>query len=472
VLILSFAYLSISLDMSGFFKASAVYVVRMARGDGRRLLVYVYLLSSVLTYFTSNDIVIISMTPLIIHIGAHSTIHNVVPLLIAQFIAANTSSMGLLVGSPTNIILGDAMSVSFAEYWVLMLLPTAIAVVGTLLMLMVVFVWWPLRGNVMVKTFEIKTHDGVVAAAAAAAAGGGVDDLFVEGSGEEEEGLVLGALAGIAASPSRQEEGMDGDKTSEKQQQDTVQEEKKSLPPSPSSSSLKLMTSTKTRYVKVFVFFLVLILLAISSFIHMQLWVISAISAFAMLCMDLLICHRDGAHKLSYLHQVYQRMPWSIGPFVLCMFLLVRVLTKVGFTGRFAGLMIKAAGDNVWSQSLVYGYVSAILVNVLNDLPSSVLWSDALPFLCQHYSPRSFHVIVQTLLVGLNPGTYLTIIGALAGLVWKQIITSQPGSKDLKVAGAFDLTFYGVIVLAPVMLATCLSISAQSHFLVKEIHKG
>lgn len=49
VLILSFVYLSISLDISGFFKALAAYVVRMARGHGRRLLVYVYLLSSVLT---------------------------------------------------------------------------------------------------------------------------------------------------------------------------------------------------------------------------------------------------------------------------------------------------------------------------------------------------------------------------------------------------------------------------------------
>lgn len=323
----------------------------------------------------------------------------------------------------------------------------------------------------MVKTFEIKTHGGVAAAAGVVAAAA-VDDLFVERS-EKEEGLALGVLAGTATRPpSRQEEGIDDDKTSEKQQQqDTVQEEKKTLPPTPTSSSLKIMTSTKTRYVKVFTFFLVLILLAISSFIHMQLWVISAASAFVMLCMDLLICHRDGTHRLSYLHQVYQRMPWSIGPFVLIMFTLVNVLTKVGFTGRFAGLMIKAAGENVWSQSLVYGYVSAILVNILNDLPSSVLWSDALPFLCQHYSPRSFHMIVQTLLVGLNPGTYLTIIGALAGLVWKQIITSQPGSNDLKVAGAFDLTFYGVIVLAPVMLATCMAISAQSHYLVEKIHK-
>jgi arsenical pump membrane protein len=64
LLIQSFAYLSISLDISGFFKASAFYIVSLARGDGLRLLVYLYLLCSALTYFTSNDIVIISMTPI------------------------------------------------------------------------------------------------------------------------------------------------------------------------------------------------------------------------------------------------------------------------------------------------------------------------------------------------------------------------------------------------------------------------
>jgi Na+/H+ antiporter NhaD/arsenite permease-like protein len=43
----------------------------------------------------------------VIHVGSLAGISNVVPLLIVQFIAANTSSMGMYVGSPTNIILGE-----------------------------------------------------------------------------------------------------------------------------------------------------------------------------------------------------------------------------------------------------------------------------------------------------------------------------------------------------------------------------
>lgn len=52
----------------------------------------------------------------------------------------------------------------------------------------------------------------------------------------------------------------------------------------------------------------------------------------------------------------------------------VQALSKTGFTDRFARWMIAAAGSSFLSQSLVFGYVSAMLVNVLNDLPSTVFW--------------------------------------------------------------------------------------------------
>jgi len=47
------------------------------------------------------------MTPLIIHVGSLAGITNIIPLLLTQFIAANTAVMGMFMGSPTNIILGE-----------------------------------------------------------------------------------------------------------------------------------------------------------------------------------------------------------------------------------------------------------------------------------------------------------------------------------------------------------------------------
>ncbi len=89
-----------------------------------------------------------------------------------------------------------------------------------------------------------------------------------------------------------------------------------------------------------------------------------------------------------------------------------------------------------------------------------------LPSLCTHYTPKSFQVVVQSLLLGLNPGCYLTIIGALAGLMWRTIILSQPGAKRLVVPGMVDLSVYGLVVLVPTVLVTSLTIAAQSHFMV------
>lgn len=415
LLIISFAYLSISLDISGFFNESAAYVVKAAKGDGRRLLVYIYCLCSFLTYFSSNDIVIISLTPLIVHIGDCSTIQDVVPLLITQFVAANTAAMGLLVGSPTNIILGDALDLSFGRYWVMMLLPTFVAVVVTLLMLLVVFVWYPMRGHVMVREFEMKTEEER-------------EGNEREGEGETNEEMIVAVLVeeGVERGAASLNDELQKDNgTLGNNSQDPAAEAQapsSASPPPPSSSSLSsssqpisLMTQPRTRYAKVVVFALVLLLLSLSNFLRIELWTVSAISALIMLGIDLYICHCDKKSLLSFLGQVYARVPWAIAPFVLCMFILVRVLTDVGFTGRFAKVVISAAGPNVWTQSLVFGFVSSALVNILNDLPSSVLWANMLPALCTHYSPRSFQVVLHALLVGVNPGCYLTIIGKKRG---------------------------------------------------------
>ena len=128
LLILSFAYLSVSLDQSGFFEFCALRIVRRSEGNGLKLLVLMFLLCSGLTFFTSNDVVILSMTPIILYVGKGAGIRNLVPLLISQFIAANTLSMGLYIGSPTNIVLGDAANMTFIDFARWMIVPADISI--------------------------------------------------------------------------------------------------------------------------------------------------------------------------------------------------------------------------------------------------------------------------------------------------------------------------------------------------------
>jgi arsenical pump membrane protein len=138
-LILCLAYLSISLDTSGFFNWCALRILRHSRGDGRLLLINLFIGVSVLTLITSNDIVILAMTPILVHLGANARIHNLTPYLMAQFIAANTASMGLYIGNPTNIVIGSAVGLGFVEYAWRMLLPTIVATATALGVVVVIF---------------------------------------------------------------------------------------------------------------------------------------------------------------------------------------------------------------------------------------------------------------------------------------------------------------------------------------------
>src|SRR5689334_10878331 len=82
------AFLSQGLDRSGFFAFVAYHFVQMARGRMHILILSIFLLSSILAYFTTNDMVIIVLTPIIFSIAVQSQIKNVKLLLIGEFVAA------------------------------------------------------------------------------------------------------------------------------------------------------------------------------------------------------------------------------------------------------------------------------------------------------------------------------------------------------------------------------------------------
>ena len=126
VLFLSMTVLSVFLDEQGFFRYLAAAVLRRARGGQRRLFLILYLTVAVLTVFTSNDVIILSFTPFICYFAKNASI-DPMPYLAAEFVAANTWSMALVIGNPTNIYLATAAGVDFVSYLRVMLLPTLLA---------------------------------------------------------------------------------------------------------------------------------------------------------------------------------------------------------------------------------------------------------------------------------------------------------------------------------------------------------
>ncbi len=138
VLFLSMTMLSVFLDELGFFRYLASLALRHAKGGQLQLFFILYLTVSILTVFTSNDVIILSFTPFICYFSRRAHI-NPIPYLAAEFVAANTFSMALVIGNPTNIYLATAAGIDFLAYLKVMLLPTLLSGIAAALALFLLF---------------------------------------------------------------------------------------------------------------------------------------------------------------------------------------------------------------------------------------------------------------------------------------------------------------------------------------------
>lgn len=159
VLFFSMTVLSIFLDETGLFKYLAVKSTKLAKNNQFFLLIIIYFLVSLLTVFTSNDVVILTFTPFICFFCKHTKI-NPFPYLVAEFAAANTWSMMLIIGNPTNIYLATSANITFVDYIKVMALPTVVAGIVELAIIMLVFMK-PLKESITIDKEEIHIESKV-----------------------------------------------------------------------------------------------------------------------------------------------------------------------------------------------------------------------------------------------------------------------------------------------------------------------
>ena len=138
ILFISMTFLSVFLDEVGFFSYLASFATKKAKSNQLTLFLVLYALVSVLTVFTSNDIVILTFTPFICYFAKNTKI-NPIPYLVAEFAAANTWSMMLIIGNPTNIYLATAWGINFIDYLKVMAIPTIFAGLVELLIMYLLF---------------------------------------------------------------------------------------------------------------------------------------------------------------------------------------------------------------------------------------------------------------------------------------------------------------------------------------------
>ena len=138
VLFISVTGISVFLDEAGLFEFLAQRILSRSGGKQTRLFFLLYAAVSLLTVFTSNDIIILTFTPFIIYFCKNAKI-KAFPYLMAEFVAANTWSMALIIGNPTNIYLATSVGINFFAYIKTMILPTVLSGAASALVLYLLF---------------------------------------------------------------------------------------------------------------------------------------------------------------------------------------------------------------------------------------------------------------------------------------------------------------------------------------------
>ncbi|MBQ9793131.1 MAG: hypothetical protein IJW32_05310 [Clostridia bacterium] len=125
IIFISLTTLSVLLDEIGFFKYLAHLVLHKAKTSQTKLFICFYLIISLLTIVTSNDIIILTFTPFICYFSKQAEI-DPTPYIVSEFVAANTWSTILIIGNPTNIYLATSFNINFVEYFINMAIPAVI----------------------------------------------------------------------------------------------------------------------------------------------------------------------------------------------------------------------------------------------------------------------------------------------------------------------------------------------------------
>ena len=128
IILIELMVISTFLDDYGFFEWCAVKAMQLAGGDARKLFTYTYAVTCLITAFTSNDIAILTLTPIILKF-CHRSGLDAKPFMYSFFFAANIASMFLLIGNLTNIMIADAFHLAYIDFAAYMFLPTMAALI-------------------------------------------------------------------------------------------------------------------------------------------------------------------------------------------------------------------------------------------------------------------------------------------------------------------------------------------------------
>ena len=353
ILFLSMTFISIVLDELGLFKWVAIKTIKIAKNKQLSIFLSIYFLTAIFTIFTSNDIVVLTLTPFICFFCKNAKV-NPMPYLFGEFVASNTYSMMLLIGNPTNIYLASAQNISFIDYIKVMVIPTLAA--GFFELFLILLIFHKFLNKDIDKVYEEYKIDNKI------------------------EVVVAGAHLVLC-----------------------------------------------------------LIFLIVSSYIDIEMYLVSLFTSISLLiCLLVFKLIRKKDYTLI---KSIRRVPYELVPFVMSMFVLIIALDYQNISVELAKLLSK--GNSIFT----YGFASFFSANVINNIPMSMLFSHLITLGSENEIIRATYASI----IGSNIGAFLSPIGALAGIMFTSLTEIYDAKINFK-------TFikYGVIISIPVIIISLL----------------
>jgi len=133
--------LSVTLDVMGFFRWTALRVARMAKGNGVKLYFYTALLTATVSVLFANDSAILILTPIVMEMVTQLKMvgDDRLAYLFGAGLIADTAAMPLITSNPVNIVSADYFGYTFVQHFMFM---WAVALVTIFLSLFVVYLFF------------------------------------------------------------------------------------------------------------------------------------------------------------------------------------------------------------------------------------------------------------------------------------------------------------------------------------------
>lgn len=185
-----------------------------------------------------------------------------------------------------------------------------------------------------------------------------------------------------------------------------------------------------------------LVFLIISSYIGIEMWIVSLICALSLL-LSSVIMSLITKKNWNYLSESLNKLPYQLIPFFLSMFVIVVALNYQGISTKIAEVL--GSANTIWT----YGLSSFFVSNLINNIPMSILYSN----ICNN------NAAIYASIIGSNIGAFLMPTGALAGIMFTNLVNEHETKFTF-----LDFVKYGAVISIPLIATALLLLNLEIGF--------